>query len=178
MHGLYTTYSIKVVVMYIETLYDIDVCDVYGKIIRMDNYRDHIVMVVNIASECGFNQQLAEMEQCYQYFKDDKFVILGFPSDQFNQEPLEDDEIAIQNEKKFKVTFPLFKKVLVNGGHAHPLFQYLSQALPGIWGTQSIKWNFTKFIIDRDGTPLRRFSPVTHIDVVNEYVSELIESEN
>tara|TARA_B100001989_G_scaffold248634_1_gene222546 strand:+ start:634 stop:1128 length:495 start_codon:yes stop_codon:yes gene_type:complete len=163
--------------MYIKSIYDIDICTPSGKIVRMRNYEGSIVMVVNIASECGFNQQLREMEICYQYFKDEKFTILGFPSDQFNQEPLEDDEIIITHEQRFQVTFPLFNKILVNGKHAHPLFQYLSQKLPGIFGSQSIKWNFTKFIIDRDGTPLKRFSPITHIDAVSEYVETLIENE-
>lgn len=137
-------------------------------------------MVVNISTECGFNDQLAEMELCYQMFKKHKFIILAFPSDQFNQEPLEEDELIIHHdsERQLKVTFPLFKKVLVNGRHAHPIFQYLSNQLPGIFGTRSLKWNFTKFIIDRDGTPLRRFSPIAHIDVLNEYLALLIDSEN
>ena len=135
-------------------------------------------MVVNIASECGFNEQLAEIEQCFQLFKKYKFVILAFPSDQFNQEPLDDDELIVHNEKQMKVTFPLFKKVLVNGRHAHPIFQFLSNQLPGIFGTQSLKGNFTKFIIDRDGTPLRRVSPIAHIDVINEFLALIIDSEN
>ena len=163
--------------MYIKSVYDIDICTPSGKIVRMRNYEDNIIMVVNIASECGFNQQLREMEACYQYFKEEKFTILGFPSDQFNQEPLEDDEIIITNEKRFSVTFPLFNKVLVNGKHAHPLFQYVSKSLPGIFQTESIKWNFTKFIIDRDGTPIKRFSPITHIDVVSGYIETLIDRE-
>ena len=163
--------------MYIKNLYDIDLCDLNGKIVRMRHYEGYIVMIVNIASECGFNDQLEEMELCYQLFKSQKFVILGFPSDQFNQEPLEEDEIIMLNEERFQVSFPLFGKVMVNGKQAHPLFRYLTNALPGFLGTQSVKWNFTKFIVDRGGHPVRRFSPVTNMQVVCEYLAGLIESQ-
>lgn len=161
--------------MHIKSFYDIDVCNLDGKITRLEAYRGSIVMVVNIASECGFNEQLSEMEACYQSLKSDGFVILAFPSDQFKQEPLEDNEIQAFNEERFQVTFPIFKKVYVNGESAHPLFRYLCTALPGIFGSRSIKWNFTKFIIGRDGTPLKRFSPITHSEVVVEYVRHLLD---
>lgn len=163
--------------MYIRHIYDIDLCDPSGKIVRMKNYQGHIVMIVNVASECGFNEQLEEMELCYQLFKDYGFIILAFPSDQFNQEPLDDEDIIVHNEAKFPVTFPLFSKVMVNGKQAHPLFRYLTNALPGFLGTQSIKWNFTKFIIDRDGNPIKRFSPITNMEFVSEYIAQLIEQQ-
>jgi glutathione peroxidase len=174
---LYITYLQPGDVLYIESIYDIDICSSDGKITRLDDYRGHIIMVVNMATECGFNDQLIEMEQTYQQFKDQQVVILGFPSDQFNQEPLDDDELSITYEKKFEVSFPLFRKTLVNGPHAHPLFQYLCKRLPGVFGTESIKWNFTKFIIDRNGTPLKRFSPITHIQSVNDYLEILLQEE-
>ena len=164
-------------IMYIHHIYDIDLCDHSGKILRMKNYEGHIIMVVNIASECGFNEQLEEMELCFQLFKDYRFTILAFPSDQFNQEPLDDDEIVMHNEARFPVTYPLFPKVMVNGKQAHPLFRYLTNALPGFLGTQSVKWNFTKFIIDRTGKPVRRFSPITNMEIVSEYIANLIEQQ-
>ena len=161
--------------MYIKHIYDIDLCDAQGKITRMINYEGYYIMVVNIASECGFNDQLEDMEQCFQIFKDHKFVILAFPSDQFNQEPLDDEDVVIHNEKIYQVSFPLFRKTLVNGKNAHPLFRYLTTQLPGFMGSQSIKWNFTKFIIDRHGNPIRRFAPVTNMAIVSEYLADLIE---
>ncbi|MEC8882484.1 MAG: glutathione peroxidase [Pseudomonadota bacterium] len=161
--------------MYIKSIYDIDICDCDGKIIRMSHFRGKFVMIVNIASDPAFNDQLEEIELCYRLFKNHKFVVLGFPTDQFNEEPLDDDELSIQLEKTSPVSFPLFKKILVNGHHAHPLFQFITHSLPGIFGTESIKWNFTKFIIGPDGSPLKRFSPITNIHVINEYIAELVE---
>ncbi|HAV93599.1 MAG: glutathione peroxidase [Legionellales bacterium] len=161
--------------MYIRHIYDIDLCAPDGKIVRMRNYEGYIVMVVNTASECGFNDQLEEMEMCYELFKGHRFVILAFPSDQFNQEPLDDEDMITHNEAHYQVSFPMFRKVIVNGRQAHPLFRYLTNALPGILGTQSIKWNFTKFIIDRTGQPVRRFSPITNMEIVSEYIAGMIE---
>ena len=161
--------------MYIDTIYDIDICDSDGKIIRMSHFKGQFVMVVNIATDPEFNEQLEEIELCYRLFKDHNFVVLGFPTDQFIEEPLDDDEISIHTEKTLPVTFPLFKKTLVNGHHAHPLFQFITHSLPGIFGTESIKWNFTKFIIGPDGSPLKRFSPITNIHTINEYIANLVE---
>ena len=163
--------------MYIRDFYDIDICQSDGKILRMKNFEGQIVMVVNIPTESGFNEQLEEMEHCYRLFKSHHFTILAFPSDQFDQEPLDEDDTIIYNEARFPVSFPVFPKVMVNGKQAHPLFRYLSSALPGFLGSQSIKWNFTKFIIDRHGKPLRRFSPITNIEMVSEYIASVIESE-
>ena len=162
--------------MYIDSIYDIDICDREGKIIRMSHFKGKFVMIVNITTEPGFNEQIEEIELCHRLFKHHNFVVLGFPTDQFNEEPLDDDELSVHLEKMPTVTFPLFKKTLVNGHHAHPLFQFITHSLPGIFGTESIKWNFTKFIIGPDGSPLKRFSPITSIHVINEYIADLVEA--
>ena len=160
--------------MYIRHIYDIDLCAPDGKIVRMRNYEGYIVMVVNTASECGFNDQLEEMEMCYELFKGHRFVILAFPSDQFNQEPLDDEDMITHNEAHYQVSFPMFRKVIVNGRQAHPLFRYLTNALPGILGTQSIKWNFTKFLVDRDGNVVKRYAPSTKPEAIASDIEALL----
>ena len=162
--------------MYIKDIYDIDICDINGKIVRMSKFRGMSVLVVNLPTDHGFNEQLEELESSYNIFKQYKFTILGFPTDQFKEEDLDEDGLSLEFEKPSKVSFPIFKPTLVNGQHAHPLFRYLSHKLPGIFGTESIKWNFTKFIIAPDGTPLKRFSPITNIHAVNEFITQIIES--
>ncbi len=128
----------------------------------LEKYRDHTLLIVNTASKCGFTPQLAELEELYQHYKDKNFVILGFPCNQFgSQEPLEGAAIGDFCVKNYGVTFPILDKIDVNGDNAHPLFKYLRSALPGLLGSTQIKWNFTKFLIDKQGNPVERYAPQT-----------------
>ncbi len=127
----------------------------------LSDYAGKLVLVVNTASKCGFTPQYAGLETLYQQFKGQGLVILGFPCNQFgNQEPGEAEQIAHTCEINYGVTFPIFAKVDVNGPAAHPLFQWVTGELPG-WLGKSIKWNFTKFLIGRDGKPIKRFATIT-----------------
>jgi glutathione peroxidase len=132
-----------------------------GQEIALADYVGKVVVVVNTASKCGFTPQYDGLEALYQKYKDQGLVILGFPCNQFGkQEPGGVAEIEQTCRINYGVSFPMFAKVEVNGANAHPLFGLLTMALPGIF-SRSIKWNFTKFLIGRDGKPLRRFAPIT-----------------
>ena len=119
-----------------------------------------MLLIVNTASQCGFTPQFAGLEALYTRYKDRGFEILGFPCNQFGaQEPGTADEIGSFCQKNYGVTFPMFAKVEVNGDDAHPLFQHLKKEARGLLGSEGIKWNFTKFLVDRDGSVVKRFAP-------------------
>lgn len=141
-----------------------------GQPIDMAAYAGKVVLVVNTASQCGFTPQYAGLEALYQKYQDQGLVILGFPCNQFGQqEPGGTDEIAATCEINYGVTFPIFSKVDVNGPAAHPVFTLLSTALPGLFG-RKIRWNFTKFLLDRSGKPLRRFAPMTKPEKLESHI--------
>lgn len=132
-----------------------------GKEISMEEYRGKAVLVVNTASKCGLTPQYEGLEKLYEEYRDKGLVILGFPSNQFaNQEPGDDKSIAEGCVVNYGVTFPMFSKIDVNGVTAHPIFKYLKGELGSIFGSK-VKWNFTKFLVDRNGKPVKRFSPTT-----------------
>lgn len=132
-----------------------------GQLISMADYAGKLVLVVNTASHCGFTPQYAGLETLYKKFAASGLVVLGFPCNQFgHQEPGGADEIAQTCHIHYGVSFPMFEKVEVNGTATHPVFRYLKDELPGVLGGR-IKWNFTKFLIGRDGKPLKRFAPLT-----------------
>ncbi|ATF92917.1 glutathione peroxidase [Cedecea neteri] len=132
-----------------------------GQQISMSDYAGKLVLVVNTASQCGFTPQYAGLEALYKKYAEQGLVVLGFPCNQFGkQEPGDADEIAQTCHINYGVSFPMFAKVEVNGAASHPVFRYLKQELPGVLGGR-IKWNFTKFMIGRDGKPLKRFAPLT-----------------
>jgi len=132
-----------------------------GQLISLADYAGKLVLVVNTASHCGFTPQYAGLEALYNKYAAQGLVVLGFPCNQFGkQEPGGTDAIAQTCHINYGVSFPMFEKVEVNGAAAHPVFRYLKNALPGVLGGR-IKWNFTKFLIGRDGKPLRRFAPFT-----------------
>jgi glutathione peroxidase len=132
-----------------------------GSDIDLASYAGEVVLVVNTASQCGFTPQYQGLQQLHDEYAGQGFAVLGFPCDQFGgQEPGEDAEIAGFCERNFGVTFPLFSKVDVNGEHAHPVFQWLRSQKGGVLGTK-IKWNFTKFLVGRDGEVLGRYAPTT-----------------
>lgn len=132
-----------------------------GQNIAMADYLGQLVLVVNTASHCGFTPQYAGLETLYKKYAAEGFVVLGFPCNQFGkQEPGNADDIAQTCHINYGVSFPMFEKVDVNGSAAHPIFRYMKAELPGILGGR-IKWNFTKFLIGRDGKPIKRFAPFT-----------------
>lgn len=130
-----------------------------------------VVLVVNTASRCGYTDQYAGLEKLYQAYMDDGFLVLGFPCDQFaHQEPGNETEIADFCQTKYGVSFPMFSKIFVNGPGTHPLYQFLKSAAPGVFGTQAIKWNFTKFLINRQGGEVKRFSPRVQPEKLRKYI--------
>lgn len=132
-----------------------------GQPLSMADYAGKVVLVVNTASHCGFTPQYAGLETLYRKYAAQGLVVLGFPCNQFGkQEPGSADDIAQTCHINYGVSFPMFEKIEVNGGAAHPLFRYLKKALPGVLG-ERIKWNFTKFLVGRDGKPIKRFAPFT-----------------
>jgi glutathione peroxidase len=133
-----------------------------GSPVDLAQYKGKVLLIVNTASACGFTPQYKGLEALYQQFKDQGVEVLGFPCNQFGaQEKGTPDEIGAFCEKNYGVTFPLFAKVDVNGAHAHPLFRELKHAAPGLLGTEAIKWNFTKFLVDRNGKVVKRYAPAT-----------------
>lgn len=144
------------------TAFDFSATTIDGKPRKLADYRGKVLLVVNTASRCGFTPQYQGLEKLYQQFKDRGLVVLGFPSNQFGaQEPGSEAEIAEFCELNFGVSFPLFAKIDVNGGEAHPLYQWMTSQKKGFLGTEGIKWNFTKFLIGRDGKVIDRYAPTT-----------------
>ena len=141
-----------------DTIYSFNVKTIDGKSIALEDYKGQLLLIVNTASQCGFTPQYAGLESLYQIFQDQGFTVLGFPCNQFGQqEPGTSQEIAGFCDSHYGISFPLFEKVEVNGQNAHPLFIYLKSAAPGILGSQTVKWNFTKFLVDRDGIAIKRY---------------------
>ncbi len=141
--------------------YNFEATSLRGEPIQMAQYAGQAVLVVNTASKCGLVGQLEGLEQLYKKYHDEGLVVLGFPCNQFaGQEPLEGDAIGSFCSINYGVSFPMFEKIAVNGDQAHPLFKWLKGELPGLLG-EGIKWNFTKFLLGRNGSPLQRFAPTT-----------------
>ncbi len=144
------------------TVYDYSFMHNNGQEVSFDDYAGKVVLIVNTASKCGFTPQYEGLETLYRQFKDRDFVIIGFPCDQFkHQEPGNNEEIAQFCQKNYGVSFPLSSKIDVNGDNALPLFSYLKEEAAGIFGSKNIKWNFTKFLISKDGKVLKRYAPIT-----------------
>ena len=145
-----------------SALYDIAVTRIDGSPTTLGEYRGKVLLIVNTASQCGFTPQYAGLEALYRNYRDRGFEVLGFPCNQFGaQEPGSDEQVASFCEKNYGVSFPMFSKVAVNGQDAHPLFVLLKQQAPGLLGSEAIKWNFTKFLVDRDGKVLMRYGSMT-----------------
>lgn len=143
-------------------IYDIPVQTVGGETKTLVEYRGQVMLMVNTASKCGFTPQYVGLEALYRKYADQGFVVLGFPCNQFgSQEPGDITEIQNFCSLTYDVTFPLFAKINVNGSDAAPLFQLLKSAAPGLMGSEAIKWNFTKFLVDREGKVLERYAPTT-----------------
>jgi glutathione peroxidase len=142
------------------SIYDIEVTNIAGQAQSMSAYRGKNLLIVNVASKCGFTPQYAGLQSLYDQYKARDFTILGFPCDQFgHQEPGNELEIQQFCSSTYNVTFPMFAKISVNGSGTHPLYKYLKGEKPGVLGTEAIKWNFTKFLVGADGTVLKRYAP-------------------
>ena len=143
-----------------SSVYDFDVTTLDGQPRRLSDYRGKTLLIVNVASACGFTPQYTGLEALYRKYQDRGFTVLGFPCNQFGaQEPGSASEIEQFCEINYGVTFPMFAKVDVNGDAAAPVYKYLKSAKPGLLGSEAIKWNFTKFLVGRDGKVVRRYAP-------------------
>lgn len=156
------------------SIYEFNVQTIDHKEQSLADFKGKVVLIVNTATKCGLKNQFSSLETLYQKYKDDGFAVLGFPSNQFlNQEPGTDEEVNQACQLNFGVTFPLFSKINVNGKDAHPLFKYLTKQQSGILGG-AIKWNFTKFLIDRDGNAIDRFAPKTEPEAFEDEIKKLL----
>jgi len=157
------------------SIYDIEVTTIDGQQQRLEAYRGKVLLIANVASRCGFTPQYAGLEALHRKYHGDSFAVLGFPCDQFgHQEPGNEAEIKTFCQRTYDVTFPMFAKIEVNGPGEHPLYTYLKSARRGFLGTKRIKWNFTKFLVDRAGDVVRRFSPTATCDRIEQYVKQLL----
>jgi glutathione peroxidase len=157
------------------SIYEFEVNKINGETISLEEYKGKVMIIVNTASKCGFSPQYDDLQSLYVQYKEDGIVVLGFPCNQFlNQEPGDDLEIDSYCKLNHGVTFPMFAKVNVKGKEAHPLFSYLTENAPGVMGSKSIKWNFTKFLIDRNGNIVSRFAPKTKPLEMEEDIKKLI----
>jgi len=160
------------------SLYSIVVKTVNGATETLADYRGRALLIVNVASQCGFTPQYAGLESLYRDFKERGFAVLGFPCNQFGgQEPGSNEEIAAFCSTSYDVTFPMFAKVDVNGPAAHPLFRLLKTSRKGLLGTESIKWNFTKFLVDRQGNVVRRFAPSDAPETIRPEIAAVLEQQ-
>ncbi|OKP97452.1 glutathione peroxidase [Paenibacillus sp. P46E] len=157
------------------SIYDFEANTLRGQEESLSKYKGKVLLVVNTASKCGFTPQYKGLQEVYDKFKDRGFEVLGFPSNQFaGQEPGESEDIAEFCEINYGVTFPMYEKIDVKGNEAHPLFKYLSKEAPGVLGSKSVKWNFTKFLVDQEGRVLKRFSPQTTPDQIEADIAKLL----
>jgi glutathione peroxidase len=155
--------------------YDFDAKTAQGKRQSLADYKGKVLLVVNTASKCGFTPQFAGLEALYEQYKDQGLVILGFPCNQFGrQDPGSNDEIQEFCQLNYGVSFPVFGKIEVNGSGADPIFKYLKKEAPGALGTERIKWNFTKFLIDADGNVVRRYAPTDKPTAIEKDIKALL----
>ena len=142
------------------SVYDFEALSIDGKPAHLSTQRGKVLLIVNTASQCGFTPQFGGLEQLWKDYRDRGLVVIGFPSNEFGgQDPGDNGEIASFCEMNYGVSFPMMGKVEVNGAHAHPLWKFLTREARGVLGSQAVKWNFTKFLIGRDGTVLKRYAP-------------------
>ena len=159
------------------SIYDFNVTGINGQDISMANYKGKVLLIVNVASKCAFTSQYAGLEKLYEEFKEEGFMILGFPSNQFSeQEPANNKEIQLFCQSTYGVSFDMFAKIDVNGEKSDPLYKYLKKAQGGFL-TDSIKWNFTKFLVDREGNVIDRFSPSTKPSAIKKSIKKLLKKD-
>ena len=157
------------------SLYEIEVTDIRGNRTDLSAYRGRPMLIVNTATKCGFAPQFKGLQRLHEQYADQGLAVLGFPSNQFaNQEPGDNADIQQACELNHGVTFPLFAKIDVKGPTAHPLFKQLTKEAPGFLGSKRIKWNFTKFLVDRNGRIVKRFAPTVTPDKIESWVRKLL----
>lgn len=143
-------------------LSDFTATRINGQSQSLGDYKGQVLLVVNVASRCGFTGQYAGLQQLHHDLHKRGFSVLGFPCNQFGaQEPGDESDISVFCERQYNVTFPMFSKIDVNGSDAHPFYEWLKSSMPGILGSEAVKWNFTKFLIDREGNVVHRYAPNT-----------------
>ncbi|MBL8328828.1 MAG: glutathione peroxidase [Rubrivivax sp.] len=143
-----------------QTVYDFEALSIEGKPAHLSTQRGKVLLIVNTASECGFTPQFGGLEKLWEDYRERGLVVLGFPSNQFGgQDPGSNDEIGAFCQRNYGVSFPMMSKVEVNGAGAHPLWKWLTREAPGLLGSKAVKWNFTKFLVGRDGAVIRRYAP-------------------
>ena len=158
-----------------SSIYDFEVKTMDGELQSLSLFKGKVLLIVNTASKCGFTPQFKELQELYQSYKAKGFSVLGFPSNQFmGQEPGTNEEIKSFCEINYGVTFPMFAKIAVNGKEADPLYQYLIKEAPGALGVKAIKWNFTKFLIDRSGQVCERYAPTTNPSEIKADIENLL----
>ena len=157
------------------SIYDISVNDIHGKPVKLARYKRKVLLIVNTASKCGFTPQYEGLEALHRNLNAKGLEVLGFPCNQFGaQEPGSEADIAQFCEMNYGVSFPMFAKVDVNGGHASPLYRHLKSAKPGVLGSEAIKWNFTKFLVDREGNVVERYAPQTEPKALEADIGKLL----
>ena len=157
------------------SLSDFVVTDAHGNQVTLSQYADKVVLIVNVASQCGFTKQYAGLQKLYEDLAPQGFTILAFPCNQFgSQEPGSEADILAFCENHYQVTFPVFAKVCVKGPQQAPLFAWLTRSAPGLLGSKTIKWNFTKFLLGRDGQPVARFAPTQTPESLRARIEDLL----
>lgn len=157
-----------------NNFYQFKALSLQNNLVEMEEYKGKVILVVNTASKCGLTPQYEGLEELYRTYQDKGLVILGFPCNQFgNQEPGDAASISETCQINYGVSFPMFAKIEVNGENAHPIYKYLKQELRGTFGSK-IKWNFTKFLIDSDGQPVKRFAPITKPKSIERYIKRAL----
>ena len=157
------------------SFYDLSAVAIDGSEVKFEQFRGKSVLVVNVASKCGFTPQYEGLEALYEKYASRGFVVLGFPCDQFgHQEPGDEDQIQSFCSTKFGVKFPMFAKIEVNGANTHPVYAFLKNEAPGLFGTTSVKWNFTKFLVDRSGQVVKRYASTDTPKKIAADVKELL----
>lgn len=158
-----------------NSIYDFEAKTIDGKTVSLGDWKNKALLIVNVASKCGFTPQYEGLEQLHKEYADKGFAVLGFPCNQFGaQEPGQEAEIQTFCTTNFGVSFPMFAKVDVNGDDAHPLYEYLKESLPGLLGIKAVKWNFTKFLVDKNGKPVKRYAPQDKPEDIASDVKELL----
>ena len=146
-----------------------------GEEVSLERYQGKVLLIVNTASECGFTPQYAGLQKLHEHYAARGFEVLGFPCNQFGkQEPGDATQIGSFCEKNYGVSFQMFDKIEVNGAQAHPLYKFLTEEAPGLLGFEAIKWNFTKFLVDRDGNVVKRYAPLTKPEAIVEDIEKLL----
>lgn len=157
------------------SVYDFTVNDIHGKPVKLDRYKGKVMLIVNTASECGFTPQYKGLEALHEKLAGKGLAVLGFPCNQFGaQEPGDEKQIETFCEVNYGVTFPMFAKIDVNGDGAAPLYKFLKKEKPGLLGSEAIKWNFTKFLVDRDGHVVERYAPKTEPSEITADIEKLL----